>query len=281
MQFGEFELRVIHESRFWIDGGAMFGVVPRVLWETLTRPDGRNRIALQANLLLVRTLEKNILVEAGLGDAIPEKWKVNYGVEGSSRMPGQLRQLGLEPEDVDVVILTHLHFDHAGGCIRKEDRALALAFPHAQHVVQQKEWEAAMDPDLRSRASYMKELLLPLFQGGLLQLVDGITEIARGIQVVDTGGHTRGHQVVLVSSEGQTALYSGDLIPTSSHLKTTYVAGVDLFPLETMERKEEMIQQAVEEGWLVFFGHDTEIDGGYLSRGDQGKVVLEPVTGVS
>jgi glyoxylase-like metal-dependent hydrolase (beta-lactamase superfamily II) len=280
MQFGGFELRVIHENRFWIDGGAMFGVVPRVLWEMMVQPDGRNRIALQTNLLLVKTPQKNILVETGLGDAIPEKWKVNYGVEGCSQMLGQLHQLDLHPLDIDVVILTHLHFDHAGGCIHLENDDFVPIFPTAHHVVQVKEWEDAQAPDQRSRASYMKDMLLPLDRRGLLQLVDGSAEIVPGIQVVNTGGHTRGHQVVLITSGSKRALYAGDLIPTSAHLKVPYVAGVDLFPLETMRQKEKMIQRAIEENWLVLFGHDTEVDAGFLSQGDQGKVVLEPVTGV-
>jgi glyoxylase-like metal-dependent hydrolase (beta-lactamase superfamily II) len=280
MQFGEFELQVIHENRFWIDGGAMFGVVPRVLWETMARPDGRNRIALQANLLLVRTPQKNILVETGLGDAIPEKWRINYGVEGPSQMLGQLRQIGLDPLDIDVVILTHLHFDHAGGCIHIKNGDFTPIFPAARHVVQLQEWEDALAPDQRSRASYMKDLLLPLDRGGLLQLIEGSSEIVPGIQVVNTGGHTRGHQVVLIASGGKQALYTGDLIPTRSHLKIPYIAGVDLFPLETMRQKEKMIQRAVEESWLILFGHDTEIDGGYLSRGTQGKMVVEPVSAV-
>lgn len=277
MKLGQFELHIIHENRFWIDGGAMFGVVPRVLWETLSPPNGRNRIALRSNLLLIKAGEKNILVEAGLGDAIPEKWKVNYGVEGPSRMPERLRRLGLEARDVGVVILTHLHFDHAGGCTRWENGGPALSFPRAQHVVQEKEWQDAMTPDPRSRASYMKELLVPLSPGESLQLVGGDTEIIPGIRVVNTGGHTRGHQVVHISSEGQSALYTGDLIPTSSHLKIPYVAGVDLFPLQTMRWKEEMIRRAVDERWLVLFGHDTEIDGGYLSRDSKGKVQVEPL----
>ena len=215
MQFGEFELQVIHENRFWIDGGAMFGVVPLMLWETMTRPDGRNRIALQANLLLVRTPEKTILVETGLGDAIPEKWRVNYGVEGPSQTRGQLRRRGLDPADIDVVVLTHLHFDHAGGCIHMENGDFVPFFPDAHHVVQVKEWEDALNPDERSRASYMKDMLVPLDRYGLLQLVDGSAEIVPGIQVINTGGHTRGHQVVLFSSRGNKALYTGDLIPTS------------------------------------------------------------------
>lgn len=281
MEFGEFELHVIHENRFWIDGGAMFGVIPRVLWETLTRPNGRNRIALQTNLLLVTSQKKNILVETGLGDALPQKWKVNYGVEGSSQMIGRLRKLGLGPQDVDVVILTHLHFDHGGGCVHEESGTLNLTFPRAQHVVQEKEWSDALAPDVRSKASYLKELLLPLSRSGMLQLANGSTQIVPGVQVVNTGGHTRGHQVVLISSGDRKALFTGDLIPTSSHLKIPYVAGVDLFPLETMERKEEMIQRAVEENWLVLFGHDTEIDAGYLSRDERGQVQLEPISTVS
>jgi len=259
----------------------MFGVIPRVLWETLTRPDKQNRIELRTNLLLVKTGEKNILVDTGLGDGIPPKWKANYGVKEASQMMGQLRQLGLGPEDIHVVIPTHLHFDHAGGCTRPEDGTYVPAFPHAQYVVQEKEWEDALSPDERSRVSYFKEMLLPLSEHGLLRLVDGQVQVAQGVQVMVTGGHTRGHQAVLISSGDRVALFPGDLIPTTSHLKTPYVAGVDLFPLETMRRKREMIQQAVEEGWLVFFGHDTEIDAGYLSRGDHGKVVVEPVSTVS
>jgi glyoxylase-like metal-dependent hydrolase (beta-lactamase superfamily II) len=281
MQLGEFELHTIHENRFWIDGGAMFGVVPRVLWQTLTRPDDRNRIALRANLVLIKTGDKNILVEAGLGDAIPEKWKVNYGVEGPSRMPAQLRQRGLEPGDIDMVIPTHLHFDHVGGCAVFEADDFRPAFPSAQHLVQRVEWEDALSPDARSRASYMPEMLLPLSQSGLLRLLDGHTEVATGVQVMVTGGHTRGHQIVLVSSGGKTALITGDLIPTGSHLKIPYVAGVDLFPLVTMEQKENMIHRAVQEGWLVLFGHDTEIDGGYLSQDSKGRVQVKPVAIVS
>lgn len=281
MQFGQFELYAIHENNFWIDGGAMFGVIPRALWETLTPPDERNRIELRANLLLVKTPQKNILVETGLGDAIPHKWKAHYGVKRASQMIGRLRQLGLGPQDIHVVIPTHLHFDHAGGCTRPKDGAFVPAFPAAQYVVQQKEWEDALCPDERSRASYWKERLLPLSEGGLLRLVNGQAEVARGIRVMITGGHTRGHQVVLISSEDQTALFSGDLIPTTSHLKIPYVAGVDLFPLETMKRKREMIQRAVEDHWLVFFGHDTQVDGGFLSQDDRGKVHLEPVSTIS
>jgi glyoxylase-like metal-dependent hydrolase (beta-lactamase superfamily II) len=280
MRLGEFDLYSLHENTFWIDGGAMFGVIPRVLWKTLTPPDDQNRVELRANLLLVRTGQKNILVETGLGDAIPAKWKANYGVKEPSGAMAQLRQLGLGPDDIDVLILTHLHFDHSGGCVRRQDGAFVPTFPGAQHVIQEREWQDALNPDARSRASYFKEMLLPLSEQGLLRLVDGSTQIAPGIQVVSTGGHTRGHQVVLISSAGKTALFCGDLIPTTSHLRTAYVAGVDLFPLETMKKKKEMIRQAVEEGWLVFFGDDTLVYAGYLSRGEKGRIQLEPCSTV-
>jgi glyoxylase-like metal-dependent hydrolase (beta-lactamase superfamily II) len=278
MQFGHLKLFSLHENIFWIDGGAMYGVVPRVIWEKITPPDERNRVALRANLLLIRVEGKNILVETGLGDDIPERWKEIYGMREPSHLLSELDRLGLAPEDIDAVIPTHLHFDHSGGSVHLEDGSFQPTFAHAQHLIQRREWQMAMDPDLRSRVSYRKEMLMPLEEKGLLQLLDGDQEVLPGIRVRQTGGHTPGHQVVLVSSEAGTAVYTGDLIPTAGHLKTTYVPSVDLYPLETMREKDRLIEEAIEGRWLVFFGHDPEIDAGHLRRAEEGRLVVEPVS---
>jgi glyoxylase-like metal-dependent hydrolase (beta-lactamase superfamily II) len=247
------------------------------VWEKLTRPDDRNRVALRANLLLIQAGGKNSLVEMGLGDDIPDRWKDIYGMSEPSHLIEELGRAGLKPGQIDVVIPTHLHFDHSGGGVYRENGTFQPRFPGAQHVIQKREWQVAMDPDLRSRVSYLKEMLMPLMEKGLIRLVDGDQEILPGLRVRRTGGHTPGHQIVLLTSGNRTAVYTGDLIPTVHHLKTTYVPSVDIFPLDTMREKDELIQKAIEHRWLVFFGHDPEIDAGYLSRDEKGQVVVEPV----
>jgi len=277
MQWGSCQLFSLHENVFWIDGGAMYGVVPRVIWEKLSPPDERNRVALRANLMLIRNGQRTILVEAGLGDAIPDRWKEIYGLRKPSQLLEELGRHGLTPDDIDTIVPTHLHFDHSGGGVHRDGETFQPTFSRARHIVQKKEWAVAMDPDIRSRVSYRKEMLAPLEAGNLLQLVDGDEEIAPGVTVHLTGGHSAGHQVVTVTSPAGTAWYTGDLIPTRHHLKTTYVPSVDIYPMETMRQKDRFIEQALEERWLVFFGHDPEIDAGYLSRDDRGRVTVEPV----
>ena len=277
MQWGSFQLNSLHENLFWIDGGAMYGVVPRVIWERLSPPDERNRVTLRANLMLIRSEAGNILVETGLGDAIPDRWKEIYGLRRSSQLLEELDRHGLTPGQIDTVIPTHLHFDHSGGGVRRDGETFRAVFPRARHVIQKKERDVALDPDIRSRVSYRKEMLAPLMEGDRLQLADGDEEIAPGVRVHLTGGHSAGHQVVTVASPEGTAFYTGDLIPTRHHLRTAYVPSVDVYPMETMRQKDRFIKQALKERWLVFFGHDPEIDAGYLARDEQGRVTVEPV----
>jgi len=277
MQWGSRQLCSLHENVFWIDGGAMYGVVPRIIWEKLSPPDERNRVTLRANLMLIRSGEHNILVETGLGDDIPERWKEIYGLREPSHLLEELTLAGLTPGDIDLVILTHLHFDHSGGCVHRDGEVFRATFPRARHVIQKEEWQVAMNPDVRSRVSYRKEMLTPLMKEDLIRLVDGDEEIAPGVRVRLTGGHSAGHQVVTVTSPQGMVVYTGDLIPTVHHLKTSYVPSVDILPLETMRQKDRLIEEALEGHWLVFFGHDPEIDAGYLSRDERERVVVEPV----
>ena len=267
MKFGNFEIFSIVENSFKIDGGAMFGVVPKIIWERLVPADEFNRVKLDLNLLLVKTKGENVLIDAGMGDALSEKHKRIYGIEKPSDLERRLSELALTPEDVDLVILTHLHADHAGGVVKLDNSGRKTPrFPNARHIVQIKEWNDAMSPDERTSATYLTENFKLLKEHDLLELVDGENEVAKGIKVKSTGGHTPGHQVVLIEDGGNKILWSGDIIPTASHLKIPYVASVDLFPLETMVQKRKFLDMCINDGWLLAFDHDVNIKLGRLEK---------------
>lgn len=267
MKFGNFEIFSIVENSFKIDGGAMFGVVPKIIWERLVPADEFNRVKLDLNLLLVKTKGENVLIDAGMGDALSEKHKKIYGIEKPSNMEGKLSKLNLTPEDIDLVILTHLHADHAGGVVKLDNSGRKIPhFPNARHIVQIKEWNDAMSPDERTSATYFTESLKLLKDFDLLELIDGEDEVAKGIKVKSTGGHTPGHQVVFIEDGYNKILWPGDIIPTASHLKIPYVASVDLFPLETMAQKRKFLDMCINDGWLLAFDHDVNIKLGRLEK---------------
>jgi glyoxylase-like metal-dependent hydrolase (beta-lactamase superfamily II) len=267
MKFGNFEIFSIVENSFKIDGGAMFGVVPKIIWERLVPSDEFNRVKLDLNLLLVKTGGENILIDAGMGDALSEKQKKIYGIEKPSALEKKLSDLDLTPEDIDLVILTHLHADHAGGVVKlNESGKKTPRFPNARHIIQIKEWNDAMSPDERTTATYLTENFKLLKEHDLLELVDGEDEVAKGIKVTSTGGHTPGHQVVFIEDGNNKIMWPGDIIPTASHLKIPYVASVDLFPLETMELKRKFLNMCINDGWLLAFDHDVNIKLGKLEK---------------
>jgi glyoxylase-like metal-dependent hydrolase (beta-lactamase superfamily II) len=267
MRFGNFEIFSIVENSFKIDGGAMFGVVPKIIWERLVPADEFNRVKLDLNLLLVKTKGENVLIDTGMGDALSEKHKKIYGIEKSSNLEGKLSELNLTPEDIDLVILTHLHADHSGGVVKLDESGKKIPrFPNARHVVQIKEWNDAMSPDERTSATYFTENLKLLEDSSLLVLIDGEDEVAKGIKVTNTGGHTAGHQAVLIQDGENKILCPGDIIPSASHLKIPYVASVDLFPLETMTQKRKFLDMCINDGWLLAFDHDVNIKLGRLEK---------------
>ncbi|MDI6839879.1 MAG: MBL fold metallo-hydrolase [bacterium] len=282
MRFGESNLELLSDGKFWLDGGAMFGIVPKVIWNRLNPADSENRIELGLNCLLIQVGDKNILVDTGIGEKMDEKFKGMYRVDKTCNLNDSLQKLGLSHDSIGVVINTHLHFDHCGGNTRIENGKLVPSFPNAKYVIQRGEWDAAINPNERTRASYLKENLVPIEEAGLLNLIDGDTEIVPGVKTIVTGGHTAGHQVVLIESHGNSegscgkALYLADLIPTTSHIKLPYVMGYDLYPLETMKKKRELLNIAVKEHWLLIFEHDPKIGMGYLSE-DEGKLKLNPI----
>jgi len=260
MQFGNFEIFSIVENYFQVDGGAMYGVIPKVIWQRFNPPDADNMLRLDINLLLVKAHGENILIDAGIGDTLSEKQKKIFGIQRESSLEKELSGHGLSSSDIDLVILTHLHADHAGGVITLDKNQTKVPrFPHARHVVQTKEWEDAMHPDERTSATYFTSNLKILEEKKLLDLVDGETEVTKGIKVINTGGHTPGHQVVLIEDGNNKIIFAGDVIPTTYHLRIPYVASVDLYPRETMEQKRKILQMCLNDGWALAFDHDLKV----------------------
>lgn len=260
MKLGKFEIFSFVENSFKIDGGAMFGVVPRIIWQKVYPPDENNMVKLDINLLLIKTDGENILIDAGMGDALSERQKKVFGIERASNLEKTLSEHHLAPEDINLVLLTHLHADHAGGVISLDKNGRKVPrFPNARHVVQIKEWEEAMHPDERTSATYFTENLKILEREKLLELIDGVDQVATGIRLANTGGHTPGHQAVLIEDSETSVLWAGDIIPSTHHLRIPYVAAVDLFPRETMEQKKRFLRMCSEDGWILAFDHDLKV----------------------
>jgi glyoxylase-like metal-dependent hydrolase (beta-lactamase superfamily II) len=257
----------------------MFGVVPRVLWERCCPADERNRIPLALNCLLIRAQGKNILVDTGLGDKLDAKFRDMFAVDRTPPLRESLRQAGLTPDDIHLVINTHLHFDHCGGNTVDEGGTVSAAFKKATYIVQRGEYEDATGANERTRASYRRENFAPLLDLKQWEFLDGDAELLPGLSVTITHGHTRCHQAVRLESEGQVAFYLGDLIPTAAHLPLPYIMGYDLYPLQTLATKRRVLEQAVEEKWLLIFEHDPAIQMGYVKKDVEGKYVLETVQG--
>jgi glyoxylase-like metal-dependent hydrolase (beta-lactamase superfamily II) len=267
LKLGNKEVYSIVDNFFKIDGGAMFGVVPKVIWERLMAPDESNRIRLDLNLLLVKSDGKNILLDSGIGDTLNEKQKKIYGVEKNSNLEKALLEIGLKPENIDLVILTHLHLDHAGGVVKFNSKKEKIPrFSKAKYVIQREEWKYALQPDERTKATYVVDNFMALDECGAVDLVNGDKEIVSGIKVKLTGGHTKGQQVIFIEGGGKTIVYPGDIIPTISHLKIPYVAGVDIYPLDVMDVKKKLIKETLENKWMIAFDHEIDTKVCYLER---------------
>jgi glyoxylase-like metal-dependent hydrolase (beta-lactamase superfamily II) len=263
-KLGRFQLQRLSDGQFRMDGGAVFGVVPKVLWEKVKTPDSRNRVTLATNCLLVRTPEANILIEAGVGPKLSDKERDIYGYEPSPGLLAALAEVGLRSEDIDLVIMSHLHFDHCGALVTPgRDGELTPLFPRAKHVVQARELQAWRQPDPRSKPSYKPENLRILEESNRLLVVDGDANVAPGIRVRVTGGHTAGHQAVYVTDQEQTVVFTGDFLYMRAFLKVNWVSGLDLYPVESMERKVSFLQEAARERQLIWFYHETEEMLGY------------------
>jgi glyoxylase-like metal-dependent hydrolase (beta-lactamase superfamily II) len=265
---GDLQITLLDAGSLKLDGGAMFGIVPRPLWEKERAPDERNRIRLGMNLLLVEDGKRRVLVDTGAGTKWDAKQRDIYGLEPKSAAE-ILAPAGLAPEQIDLVVNTHLHFDHAGGNTERNERGeLVAAFPNARYVVQRGEIETARSPNDRTRASYLPENYEPLLAEGRFDPVEGTVRIAAGVELRPAPGHTPHMQIpVLVTPEGSVA-FLADLVPTASHVPYPYVMGYDLEPLVTLATKRRILPQAAREGWLLVFEHDGEMPVATLEEKD-------------
>jgi glyoxylase-like metal-dependent hydrolase (beta-lactamase superfamily II) len=266
---GGFEFTALSDGTYFLDGGAFFGVVPKTLWSRKVTADQHNRVPTGLNSVLIRTSEKNILVETGIGNKLPEKMIEIFGQP--AKLLENLSSTGLSPEDIDIVINSHLHFDHCGWNTVCERGTIKPTFPNATYYVQEGEWKHA-HRGLRDSVSYLHDNYDPLVESGQMRLLHNKQEIAPGVSVEVFPGHTRDMQAVFIQSGDKTACYISDLIPTSAHLDLNWVMAFDLYPLETVESRKRYYSRAIPEKWLTMFTHDPEVPWAYLKRDERGKV---------
>jgi glyoxylase-like metal-dependent hydrolase (beta-lactamase superfamily II) len=278
MQLGEIELTPLLDRHFRLDGGAMFGVVPRTLWEKRNAPDDRNRVTMAMRPLLVRPANGPLMiVDAGAGEKMEPKLQEIYGFDLSENLDASLAGAGVRAEDIQIVLASHLHFDHAGGfTARNASGVVVPRFPKARYVISRGEWEDATHPHERNRASYFDENYVPLLDAGVVDFVDGDVEVMPGVRVRRTGGHTRYHHIIYIESGGKTAVFTADLIPTAAHVDVPWIMAYDLYPMETLEFKRAFVREAIDNEYLIFFEHDPTISAGYI-REKNARPFVEPV----
>jgi len=267
ISLGEFTIYGLRDGYFYLDGGAMFGVVPKVLWEKIYTPDEKNRIKMGLNSLLVQTEQALVLIETGIGPCIDRKFSHFYSVERKPGLLGEIDNLEFDPEDIDYVINTHLHFDHCGGnTYQNEEGKWVPTFPKARYIIQKGEWEYALAPCFRDKPSYMRNNFLPLEEHGCVRLVEGNAQITDGVQVLPASGHTAHHQCVKISSDDEVLFFLGDMVPMSSHVGLSYVMSYDLYPLQTLANKKKYFEQIIAEKWNVAFVHDAKLFFGRIGK---------------
>ena len=275
MKLGELEFHVLVDGYVSLDGGAMFGVIPKTMWEKQIPADGRNRIQLAMNCLLVHAGGKRILVETGIGAKMSAKLRDIYGVEGPF-LNDRLKDHGLDPSEIDIVVNTHLHFDHCGGNTREVKDKIVAAYPNAKYVVQRGEFGHAKHPTERDRASYIHANYVPLETGSKLALLEADRAIAPGVELIRVPGHTANMQCVKLTGGGKAAFFLADLVPTIAHLPLPWIMGFDLYPITTLENKKKWIPELIHEGWIALFCHDTKTQAAYI-RERGGHLEAEPV----
>jgi len=274
VRLGNAELHIVSAGRFMIDGGAAFGLVPKVLWERIIQPDALNRIPMALNCLLIESYGKKILVDTGFGDKLPPKEREILALQDDNCLIDSLKRLGISPDQIDIVINTHLHSDHCGGNTTLHNDEVVPTFPNADYWIQRLEWADALHPNERTRATYLPENLLPLEREGQLRLLDGDAEVTPEVRCLITRGHTRAHQSVAIESAGKRAIYLGGLAPIAINMeRLAWVPSFDIEPLETMEAKRRIRQWAIEKEVLLIFEHDVKTTMGYLRQeGEKYKV---------
>jgi len=277
LRLGNADFHIVSDGLAWMDGGGHFGLVPKVLWGRVVQADELNRIPMALNCLLVVSEGKRILVDTGFGDKLSPRERQVWSVAGENRLVGDLRRLGLAPEDIDIVINTHLHSDHCGGNTMLRNGEVVPTFPRAEYWIQRLEWADARYPNERTRATYLAENFVPLEERGQLRLLYGDTRVTSEVRCVVTRGHTRAHQSVIIESGGETAIYLGDLASWTIQMeRLAWTSAFDVEPLETIETKRRIRDWALEKTALLIFEHDSRVQKGYLREG-KGKYKVETV----
>jgi methylmalonyl-CoA epimerase len=275
---GDLELVSLSDGLIRLDGGAMFGTVPKVMWEKRAPADSRNRVTLAMRPLIVRGA-RTMLIDAGLGAKESERFHDIYGVDRTRSLDVTMAEAGITPEEIDIVLASHLHFDHAGGFTYRDAAGrIRPTFQRAQYIVRRGEWEDATHTHERNRASYLADNYLPLAEAGVLQLVDDDATIMPGVKVSRTGGHTMHHQIALIESKGKTAAFVADLMPTTVHVPAPWIMGFDLYPMDTLAAKKRFVKDAIARETLVFFEHDPAVAAGYIREQDS-KLRVVPALG--
>lgn len=264
ISIGDFELTAVNDGTYVGDGGAFFGVVPKVLWERKVKPDDLNRIAVSCNSVVIRTGKQTVLIETGIGNKLPEKMKSFFLPQ--QKLLDNLHRAGVAPEDVDIVINSHLHFDHCGWNTVYKNGVAVATFPKAKYYAPKGEWEHGSLQLERDRVSYISDNYDPLIRSGQMTLLEGDHEILPGISVAVRPGHTRHMWSILLRNGGKTACYISDLIPTTWHLEPTWVMAYDLFPLESIENRKKYYAEAIPGRWLTMFTHDPNVPWAYVEK---------------
>jgi glyoxylase-like metal-dependent hydrolase (beta-lactamase superfamily II) len=272
LTLGDFELTAVSDGTYRLDGGAFFGVVPKVMWEKKVKADAENYVPVGLNSVVVRTGRHTILIESGIGSKLPERLIKIFGQP--AKLLDNLAAAGIAPDDIDIVINTHLHFDHCGWNTMQQGAKVVPTFPRARYYAPEGEWQHGRLQLERDAISYISENYDPLIKTGQMELLQGDQEIVPGVSVKVFPGHTQHMQAVIIESVGQTACYISDLIPTSAHLDLTWVMAFDVLPLQTIESRKRYYAQAIPQNWLTMFTHDPNTPWAYLEKNERGKTVL-------
>jgi len=276
MNLGTSTINIISDGIYHVDGGEVFGQIPKTKWERFIKPDRRNRVKLSLNSLVIKTPQSNILIDTGAGTKRTDLLKEQYGLNGNKLLRG-IRSLGLTARDIDIIILTSLQFDHAGGATKLDRTGVAVpAFPKAKYIVQKSSWEKANNPGQRFSGNYFEDDFLPLYEKDQLQIIDGDSMIIPGVSVELANGPAEGHQIVLIQKGSEKIAYVADLIPTPYHLDPSYIAAKDESPNDTLEQKLKILETSLGNGWLIIFGHSLESKSGYISR-QNGAMRFDPI----